>query len=190
MISKTTRALSLFNNLNKTEKRAYTILTLSLFATSFLSIFVLTPGVKVVASFQKKLVEAKKVDSQLSIKIENLVKAQQQLKTHEAEIKKLNVAIPKNPLQDMLLKRAAFLSAKNNITITEIKFEVDNSAKEESNLIEILLSFNVSGNQDDIFAFIKSLEEEDRFVRIKQVAIRKDEDMDTAIIDFSVFYTE
>src|SRR3989339_661213 len=182
MISKATRVLSL---LNKTEKKAYTIMTLSLFAISLLSIFVLAPGIKVVASFQKKLVEAKKADSQLSVKIENLVKAQQQLKKYEAEIKKLNSAIPNSLSQDIILKRVAFISAESNTIVTEIKFEGDNSVKEEGGLIEISLSFNVNGSQDNIFAFLKSLEEGDRLIKIRQVAIRKDEDINTVMIESS-----
>lgn len=187
MISKATRALSL---LNKTEKKAYTIITLSLFAISLLSIFVLAPSIKVVAGFQKKLVEAKKVDNQLSVKIENLVKLQQQLENHEAETKKLNTAIPNSLLQDIILKRAAFISAKSNSAITKIKFEGDKGTKEESSLIETSLSFNVSGSQDNIFAFLKSLEKEDRLIKIRQVVVRRDEAADTASIESSVFYTK
>ena len=173
--------------LNKTERRAYEILTISLFAISFLGIFALRPSVKVVAAYQKKLNAAKTAERSLTEKINSLKIAEANLKKCNSEVGKVKIALPDKFNQSDILKQLSFIAAKNKTTMLKTEFELEEN-KEPADIKSVKISITARGDYKNIYEFIKNLETEQRYIKINSVIIQAEESLSNAKIEVLIFY--
>ncbi len=184
MISRLTRTVSL---LNKKEKRAYSILTMSLFTISLLAIFIVRPSIKIVAQYQKNLAQAKAADAALTEKIVNLDKAKVNIEEQKDNITKLYRQLPKDMMQEALLTNLARTATAYNISI--VKMGIDQSHEMgKKGLNSVNITLDVAGTYDSITGLVSSLENSERFIKFTSISVENKDGKNTGTMNITVFY--
>lgn len=191
MISRVAKTIYL---LNKTEKKAYAIMSISFFVISIMGILALRPSVKIVTQYKKRLIEAKKIDKQLSTKIEALYDNANIVKQNYDKVQKINEAIPKNMSQDDILKRVFQIALSADMQLIKTDFnkldEKEKNPATEKGIKKIMLIIDAVGKQDNIYKFIGNIENESRYINVKSFIIQKAEEETSVSINAEIYYSE
>jgi len=169
------RYYSLITPFIATEKaRAYTMLTLSLFAMSFFGIFAINPTLTTIAELRKKVEDAELVQRQLQNKISNLSQLQKTYPTIEHEVPIIFDALPPLGRAANLLGKVNALAARYNIAFTSLQVQrvpLDSSKRNEATQFSITMSG--TGSYENIYSLLRNLSTLDRIITIEQLTITK-----------------
>ena len=142
--------------LREPEKKAYTMLGLTLLALSVFGAFAIRPALGTIAGLRKEVRDLRMVDQQLSEKLAALASAQSQYKTIKKELYLLDVAIPDTPEVPTLLTTVNKLSGRTGVTINSMTFEPIVSTP---NQLDVLTTRVVlTGTFERVTTFLEQLE--------------------------------
>lgn len=152
--------------------KTYLEIVLSLVAISFFGFFALRPTLLTIAELLKQIENKKEIVSQMDTKIRNLQKAQNILTQEASRIKIVNFSIPSFPQPQSFMYQIESLAAQSQIQVLGINVnevqlkgkppESSTSTKEINTFPDgikgMTFSINAMGTYQNIFSFLKNLE--------------------------------
>ena len=154
--------------LHAPEKKAYTILGMTLFSLVVFGAFAIRPSLFTISKLNREVKKAQEAEQILDQKIDDLSQAQVNYQLALKDLKLVEKALPKEPSVPAILETLALAAGRNNIMLNETRF-----GEIESNGFLKSLPFTVvvTGNSDSLKNFMTELENGVRQVDIGKVKI-------------------
>lgn len=180
------------------EIKASVEIILSVFTVAGLLFLAIRPTLATIATLQKKIEDQKIVDQKLETKITQLVRAQTDLSTYRDRLQDYTDAVPELHGEGSLAKRIELLAQETGLTINNLSFgavpmfgrliNLSDKSKgmetpetmAEGKIAIFDISFDLSGNPNQISDYLTRLENMDRVVILSGVNLQK-EDLKTTI---------
>lgn len=179
---------------NKPEIKASLEVILSVFASLFMVAVAIRPTLGTIATLQKKIEDSQLVSDKMSTKIEELIKAQQDLSNLADRLEKYAMAVPDNHEIVGLQQRMELLASEGGLRVNSIEvdaipivgerisFLITKSKSEQlppiekgTNIAKMQIDFDVQGDQQPIMKYLTDLENMDRVILITDLTVSKDE---------------
>ena len=188
------------------EIKASVEIILSVFTVAGLLFLAIRPTLATVASLQKKIEDQQVVNRRLETKISQLINAQKNLTTFANRLADYEEAVPGSHDQGSLAKRVEVLAREHGLAINSLSFSAVPLLGNEINLADrrgsgqpttefdgkialFEISFDLSGNPNNIFDFLAALENMDRVSVVDEVSLKRETlegDSDEAVIGVRV----
>ena len=166
-------------------------LVLSLLCIMFFALVAIKPTLDTMGELIKQIDEKHDVDDKLSLKIGALATAQKELTTKAASANALSVAVPNTPDFTHLLLMIEKLASEHNVTFIsllapQMPVERPEPSTPPTNIESIPLNLSLTGSYQDLFAFLKDLQNLQRIVLIDRVDIVPPSQQDDQSLSMSV----
>jgi len=168
------------------EIRASLELILSVFTVTILVFAAIRPTLANVVSLQKKISDQEVVNKKADNKISQLINAQNQLNTLGDGLRLYNEAVPDIFSYTDVAKRLEYIAKKNNLSVDSFSFSgfvLQGGAKAKgdwldkiikpnaNNILPNQMSFAINGKPQDVFLFLKEVENMDRLAALNSVSL-------------------
>lgn len=169
------------------EIKASVEVILSVFAVAFLLLVAVRPTLATVAELRKKIEDYEIVDKKLSNKINQLTRAEKNLRENSASLYLFEKAVPNNFDYAGLAKRIEIVAVEEGVILESLNFsrvditgeEVTDEKKDKKKSFiegEFTLVFSLNGEEVKIVSFLEKIEKLDRVIKLENVLIKKVED--------------
>jgi len=178
----------------KPEIKASLEVILSVFTVAFLLAIAIRPTLSTVAGLKKKIEDKEVVNKKLTNKIDQLVKADEQLKEHELDLLMYKEATPDNYDFGGLAKRVEIIAEENGVKIESLMFsrvaivgevilsekDIQKKRKEEKSeddgrgASKFTVRFEIRGSQGGVVNFLRQIEKMDRVLVLTRVEFEKE----------------
>jgi Tfp pilus assembly protein PilO len=175
------------------EIRASVEIILSVFSVGFLLLFAIRPTLATVVSLQKKIEDQSLVDTKLTTKITQLVRAQSDLTTYAEKLTLFDLAVSDLHDQGPLAKRVEVLVRESGLTINSLSLgsvpllgsfvNLSDAEREKAppptepggKMASFEIDFDLSGSADQVSEFLMDLENIDRVVILRNIDIKRED---------------
>jgi Tfp pilus assembly protein PilO len=149
---------------------------LSLFTVSFFAAVFIRPTAVKIAMLWREIQDKRSVYTQLEKKIRDLEKAQELLTSVEEKLEDVQKAIPEEALLQKFMQIIEYLASAYGLTINSGSYPPSKlySSKENQSAKDLTtypFDVRLTGDTDQFQAFILSLEELDRYVKINKIKL-------------------
>ncbi len=168
------------------EIKASLELILSVFTVAILVFAAIRPTLANIVTLQKKIADQEIVNKKADNKISQLINAQNQLNTLGDGLRLFNEAVPDDFTYTDVAKRLEYVAKTNNLFIESLSFSgialqngtktkgdwLDKIAKPNANnILPNQMSFAINGKPQNVFAFLKEVENMDRLGALNNVSL-------------------
>lgn len=175
------------------EIRASVEIILSVFSVGFLLLFAIRPTLATVVSLQKKIEDQSLVDTKLTTKITQLIRAQSDLTTYAGKLPQYNLAVSDFHDQGPTAKRVEVLVRESGLSINNLSLgsvplsggfiNLSDVEREKAppptelggKVASFGIDFDLSGSADQVSKFLVDLENIDRVVILEKVDIKRED---------------
>lgn len=179
------------------EIKASVEIILSVLMVAIMLFAAIRPTLSTVGELQKKIADQETVDSKLTTKISQLIKANEDLTTYRDQLGEFDSAIPQNPQDNEVMKRIALLATEQGLSINSISLDEvplvgsainlgQKDAKQKkplsilgTDITSYKVTMDLSGSQTQVMNFLKASENMDRLIKLNSVNIKKEEIKDS-----------
>jgi len=180
---------------NKQRVTAYLYIIFSLFALSFFGIFAIGPTITTISNLNKQLEEDKSALKQLQEKNAALKSLSAQYLELEPQLDLIENAIPQSSKVADISRQLELLTIKHNLIVQKLDsglMELYPAKNANSPIFSFLFSVGVSGNEQDINAFIGDLINMGRIIGIEKLTTGKQQNnlFSASITGRAFFYKE
>jgi len=180
---------------NKQRVTAYLYIIFSLFALSFFGIFAIGPTITTISNLNKQLEEDKSALKQLQDKNAALKSLGAQYLELEPQLDLIENAIPQSSKVADISRQLELLTIKHNLIVQKLDsglMELYPAKNANSPIFSFLFSVGVSGNEQDINAFIGDLINMGRIIGIEKLTTGKQQNnlFSASITGRAFFYKE
>jgi len=180
---------------NKQRVTAYLYIIFSLFALSFFGIFAIGPTITTISNLNKQLEEDKSALKQLQEKNAALKSLSAQYLELEPQLDLIENAIPQSSKVADISRQLELLTIKHNLIVQKLDsglMELYPAKNANSPIFSFLFSVGVSGNEQDINAFIGDLINMGRIIGIEKLTTGKQQNnlFSASITGRAYFYKE
>lgn len=165
---------TLLPRLQEEKARAYTTLVFTLIAITIFGFFAINPTFGTIADLSKQLSDNQFVDQQLTVKIANLTKLQQQYGQLQSTLPVILTAVPTTPTMPYFIGQIQELAARAHIDLVRIQtFPLDIPVGDitSTQFYSYVFGIDIQGNQDNINNFIYSLNTFNRLLTIDGISV-------------------
>ncbi len=165
---------TLLPRLQEEKARAYTTIVFTLLAITIFGFFAINPTFGTIADLSKQLSDNQFVDQQLTVKIANLTKLQQQYQQLQTSLPVILTAIPTTPTMPYFIGQVQELATRAHVDLVRIQtFPIEIPAGDISTtkFYSYVFGIDIQGNQDNINNFIDSLNTFNRLVTIDGISV-------------------
>ncbi len=175
--------------------RTYSGFFFSVTAVIFFSIFAIKPTVSTILSLQKEIQAQEGILNDLSKKSVNLETGIQNYnKIDPQALAKLNTLVPSKLALASLINELSTLASQNQASISGLQFqpfEINNDQsppKDESDLKEVIFTFNVTGPYEGIVNVLNSLNKGNHLIIVDSVSFSRNESGVSMIVTAKTLY--
>lgn len=165
---------TLLPRLQEEKARAYTTIVFTLIAITIFGFFAINPTFGTIADLSKQLSDNQFVDQQLTTKIANLTKLQQQYGQLQTSLPIILAAVPTTPTMPFFIGQVQQLALRAHVDLVRIQtFPVEIPVGDviTSSFYSYVFGIDIQGSQDNINNFINSLNTFNRLVTIDGIAV-------------------
>ena len=174
--------------LNHPKYKSYTYLAFSAGVSSLLIFFFIRPALTEITTLLKTIKSGKVLNEQLTVKLENLGKAEDKISQVNDNIYLIDKALPEILNTPNVIDSITQIATKNKVILQNIQIVSTTIIPEEfGEKIIISIDTNVTGNYLDLIAFTSNLEENLNLISIKSIAMNKSSTNYTASYSIEIY---
>jgi len=165
---------TLLPRLQEEKTRAFTTLAFTLIAIVIFGLFAINPTLGTIADLSKQLDDSNFVNQQLTQKVANLTKLQQQYATTQKDIPVVLAAIPTTPTIALFIGQIQTIANTANVELVRFQtfpVEIPLGDQPVASYTSYIFSADVQGDLTNINAFITSLNSFSRITTIDGISV-------------------
>ena len=155
-----------FWRLEQQKRNAYSFATFSLVTTIFFAIFAIRPSVVTIANLVKKYEMYKRIDQEMTTKLDGLANAKKNFDKSKKEVDFLREKVPDEKAEHEFIREVSFLVAQSKVSLSNTTFLKPQDASNE-----VGFSIKADGRFNNILEFVSSLQKSRRAINIKLIEI-------------------
>lgn len=165
---------TLLPRLQEEKARAFTTLVFTLIAITVFGLFAINPTFGTIADLDKQLSDNQFVEQQLTKKVANLTKLQQQYAQIQTSLPIILAAIPTTPTMPFFMGQIQQLSTAARVDLVRVQtFPVEIPVGDNPTILfySYVFGIDIQGDKDNINSFITSLSTFNRLITIDGISV-------------------
>jgi len=165
---------------------SYTYFGVTVVVCSIFLFFFIRPTLAEASRLLKTIEKGEKIDKQLTEKLENLAKSEAIINENKELIPLIDLALPDIVDSPSFVDNVTNVALENNVYISAINI-INSDIPSPYNAKVISFNINLSGEYNDIFRFIKSLENSLQTLTAENISINKYENQYSANLALTAY---
>ena len=165
---------------------SYTYFGVTVVVCSIFLFFFIRPTLAEASRLLKTIEKGEKIDKQLTEKLENLAKSEAIINENKELIPLIDLALPDIVDSPSFVDNVTNVALENNVYISAINI-INSDIPSLYNAKVISFNINLSGEYNDIFRFIKSLENSLQTLTAENISINKYENQYSANLALTAY---